>query len=475
MARKNNQQTEAVLVRFVCEQGIIQQRAIAVQSVEKTVDALELKGLLARQLARRNIELSRVVCVIADSASINGACVTLFNNEAKLLYEEERMTNSLHFVRCLAHMVNNSAKQLRAKLVDAELILKGIKGLNKSDAAKSIYKECTGEKMPFKSENRWVGWQLMGSGLLRDFAKLKRFASACRQRELMPAKVKRLDALLAEDASTSLKVGLELVAMKVFGQPLSDAIHALEGDGLLAPFAYSLLLSVNGFMREIESPRDASKDPRFLALQSFGTEHGHALPAVKVAELVGAAWSTRLAMVKHWKERIWDALKSEIDMFQGFSVLDPRVASTLAEPELMARLRALVAQERLVAPAKGAKGAPNRHVSGVKGVTQQMIVSLTAELVTYKRLVGEFTNVLAATEAPQRPGALWKWWWSIRAEVPCFFFVAHRAALCQPSSAAIERFYSVLKGATTKRQYAELGDTLEVRGLCMYNDRKASE
>ena len=69
----------------------------------------------------------------------------------------------------------------------------------------------------------------------------------------------------------------------------------------------------------------------------------------------------------------------------------------------------------------------------------------------------------------ERPPVLWEWWWSKRNTFPNFWRLVERAVLIQPSSAVIERIFSVLKGHTVKKQAGEEEDTLELRSLCLMN------
>ena len=73
-----------------------------------------------------------------------------------------------------------------------------------------------------------------------------------------------------------------------------------------------------------------------------------------------------------------------------------------------------------------------------------------------------------------QPPLLWDWWWAQRTNkgLVSWFQLALRAVLIQPSSAAIERFFSLIKGATTAQQAREAEDTLETRALCIANKGK---
>ena len=68
-----------------------------------------------------------------------------------------------------------------------------------------------------------------------------------------------------------------------------------------------------------------------------------------------------------------------------------------------------------------------------------------------------------------RPKALWTWWWSIAKDVPQWYDLAHLAVLHQPTSTAVERFFSKLKAASAEQQWAELDETIECRAFCLIN------
>jgi hypothetical protein len=80
-----------------------------------------------------------------------------------------------------------------------------------------------------------------------------------------------------------------------------------------------------------------------------------------------------------------------------------------------------------------------------------------------------YAPVFAAIEANTQPLALWQWHWSLREELPGVYFVAESGALCQPTSADVERFFSQLKARTGSLMNAEADDTIECRAFCMYN------
>jgi hypothetical protein len=109
---------------------------------------------------------------------------------------------------------------------------------------------------------------------------------------------------------------------------------------------------------------------------------------------------------------------------------------------------------------------------GIKSINSNILRGLRAELHILLGLARTEAARVQPMAAAERHKALWVWWWSIRADVPSFFEVARRAVLILPSSAPVERFFSVLKGATSKQQGREDILTMERRGLELYNARQ---
>ena len=67
------------------------------------------------------------------------------------------------------------------------------------------------------------------------------------------------------------------------------------------------------------------------------------------------------------------------------------------------------------------------------------------------------------------PAELWMWWRRIRSDVPTWFAIARFLVLMQPTSAAIERFYSLVKANTSDRQGSEAEETFAVRAMALFN------
>ncbi len=139
------------------------------------------------------------------------------------------------------------------------------------------------------------------------------------------------------------------------------------------------------------------------------------------------------------------------------------------DAEIFERLELLLMRE---VPEHGQQDRPGyvpRQMIGLKGFTQATRTTLVQEMAEYRRLAQLQAPILAQTRPKDQPEALWKWWWLLQEHIPAWFNLANEAVLHQPSSAAVERFFSITKGSTSSQQSTENDNTTETRCMCRYN------
>jgi hypothetical protein len=107
----------------------------------------------------------------------------------------------------------------------------------------------------------------------------------------------------------------------------------------------------------------------------------------------------------------------------------------------------------------------------LKGIVNRDVLrgQLLGEHPEYVRAAKEWKVSIGAEPGGDTPSRLWDWWRAISARVPAWFTVAKILVLLQPSSAAIERFYSLVKANSDETQGAESQETLASRCMLMYN------
>jgi hypothetical protein len=138
-------------------------------------------------------------------------------------------------------------------------------------------------------------------------------------------------------------------------------------------------------------------------------------------------------------------------------------------PEVVRRLNFLLEGEEIVGG-----NNPFRLFKGLKGFTENVMIRLVAELADYRQRAGAFAPLLAAEPRSKQPTKLWEWWWNIRNDesIAQWTLLTRVAVLQQPSSACIERFFSVYKGMTSTQQCAEDEETSLLRAQARYNKGK---
>jgi hypothetical protein len=92
---------------------------------------------------------------------------------------------------------------------------------------------------------------------------------------------------------------------------------------------------------------------------------------------------------------------------------------------------------------------------------------MLAEWNEYRRRVD-----IAHCTAEMDPERIRSFWETNAEGLPCFFAAAQDLILGQPSSAAAERVFSVLKNVLGEQQYAALKDYVEFLVMVRYNDKK---
>ena len=107
------------------------------------------------------------------------------------------------------------------------------------------------------------------------------------------------------------------------------------------------------------------------------------------------------------------------------------------------------------------------NLKGLKG-DEHLRENLQTECLEFIRHSRE--KSLQWDEDMDLPSHLWKWWKGLKEKLPSFYRVAKVLVLMQPSSALIERFYSLVKAYTDARQGNEDIETFEGRCMVLYNE-----
>ena len=110
----------------------------------------------------------------------------------------------------------------------------------------------------------------------------------------------------------------------------------------------------------------------------------------------------------------------------------------------------------------------------LKGSKQMQVthVGLEGEVVELKRQMRVRRDELMKNPKLDTPSNLWMWWRSLKLVMPNWFGVAKILVILQPSSAMVERFFSLLKAYTSPLQNSEAHETRAARAMLLYNEKK---
>jgi hypothetical protein len=468
---KANYLIEATVARFIADSGEIQHICIGLSRISRSLDGEQLKGVVQLHLDMAGIAKNRLMAAMTDSAAVNKSMGKHFNWEVRGLPEPLRFANSFPLHHCFSHMITNSGSKWRENMSASVQILSGLKGLRVSDSAKELFREMTGVALPDGTENRWFYWVDFVKTVLPHWGVLPGFVRRCKEAGYMPKKVVKMAVLANPNTKRdAFKAGLELQFMVLLGEPLAQAAYFLEGDSFLAPFTFSRLNWLNDLLLRVEQAHVTEDNEYLRGMRAFANRHPGDLYQNVHEDIINEVWRTRMVLVGYWKDSVWKEMQPDIQLFRGFSVLDPLQLVSLSNAEVLDRLNGLREGEDVVT----GKNQQFRRFKGVKGFNENVQQALFAQLPHYRLAAEAIRPVLAMTSPSEQPQKLWEWWWSMRNEesLSQWSLLARIAVLHQPSSAVIERFFSVYKGMTSSQQFGEDEETSLTRALTRYNKGK---
>ena len=265
-------------------------------------------------------------------------------------------------------MISNAGGRFRESMSMSSQLLSGLKGLRVSDSAKQVFRDLTGASLPDGTENRWFYWVEYVNAVLPHWSKLPQFVRRYKDGGFMPKKVAKMAFLIAPNSENDvLRAGLELLFVRQLGTHLASACYFLEGDSFLSPFAFSRIDSVNRLCVRVATLDDSDQNEYLIAMREFSKKHSSQVSANTAETMIQRVWSSRLSLTNYWRESIWEGMTAYINVFKGFSVLDPTQVLALQRAEIVERLSLLLQREETV----------NQGGSTFRRVTQVSSISMS--------------------------------------------------------------------------------------------------
>lgn len=242
------------------------------------------------------------------------------------------------------------------------------------------------------------------------------------------------------------------------GQTFRDMGVLLEGDGFCLPFVHTHIRAVESFfamwwrLDRVQAPTHHLIAPIYNALRQ--SRRNDAL----VAELPMTLFDVGHAVAVHADSSIIQGMAQIIPLYRAGSLLHP--LCFLAEANRAGFNAYLITAIDALTSLKGIEEQEKT----------QLNIDLNGQIIAYQLACRDRARYLAGAPKEDTPPALWTWWVSISVAVPAWFSIAKILVLLQPTSAAIERFFSLVKANTSALQHNEGKEVFTARCMSLYND-----
>jgi hypothetical protein len=444
---KVNFAIEGMLARFLNDDHMPTTVCIGCKALKTSVDTEMMRQLIKDHLADAGVAVSQVVAFCSDSGPPNPTAMQEWNKLAGNLYfGQDLVDNTVLWLPCLMHALSNAGTVLRKSLPGVKKFMSGFKEMvNTSSASCIAWTEKTQQSCPGLSEKTFRSWYDRSTPLLDVWGQIPAFLIEAKKRTLAKKSVEKMT-----EAWKRKTLRAELIFCQQFGKLLRDASFELEGDGFCIAYVSSHLALIQKLSAEVTNQRGNFR--MFADAARQAVQDG--LPAVQAEDFVKQLMATAQSVLDHFDRAIMSKMKDLMPLFWAAGLFEPHRFAVE-----WGKLTFITDRPRWL-----------DLLAGLKGVPSNSCVGLDAELGIYHDLVRNRLAEVQATPSLGSPSQLWLWWRGIREKVPPWYAVAAILVLMQPSSAVIERFFSLVKANSSGQQSGESADTFAMRCMCLYNE-----
>lgn len=404
-----------IVVRYLDGDWNVRQVLTRLKVLSKSQTGEQLAGELIDTLATSlQIDRRRLISVMRDGAAVNGVAVRILNAVYPKALD----------VRCFSHTIDRVGLHFDLPTLD-QFMQWWIQLFSRSAAAKLAWRERTGTAMKSYSATRWWSkWEVMQQVMMH-FGDVQPFLEATQ--DIAPRLNDHLTGLLTSEADRKALM-MELAAVVDAGEPFVKATYNLEGDGVLVFHAYSTLQALSAAAAQRHYPNVAAQ------ASALGNT-----PA-EVDELVTLARNGVQPGINYFLQKFNTDLYDIVRAFRAARMACPTTVQELhPHPQDVQQLRQFPFLD-----------------------DDAIIGDLQKELPTY---LAEADGIRVDR------GQELRWWKDHQAALPHWSSAASQLALVQPSSAAAERVFSLLRAQFDEQQGGALEDYLEAAVMLAYNHR----
>ena len=412
----------AVVVRFISNEITIEQRLVKLQMLAKSMKGEEIaRELISVLSATYGIGSGFLLAAMRDRASVNNVALATLKVVYPMLVD----------IGCYSHTINHVGERFSTPTLSEFLTAWGLL-FSHSPKTRLLWREKTGKSMGSYSPTRWWSkWELMNQ-LLFQFGDVRPFLEE--HEDLGPATRQKLLGIVT-DPQRNVLLQIELAAVVDCGEPFVKATYTLEGDGPLVLECFEIISTIQAAIHAGHMPNVRA----VVENLSSGTTVQQSQQQQAQQQLVAYARSCVLPGITYFQEQLQSSLKSSLLVFKAACLFSPQKAN-LMQPN------AAAVDDLAAFPFLN---------------TQTILDDLKAELPLYLAKAADVDSSIDALD-----------WWKKNANcLPKWVSALQKILLIQPSSAAIERVFSLLKSSFSEQQECSLQDYVEASIMLQYNKR----
>ena len=396
-----------IVLRFFSE-GCIKQRLVKIAMLSKPLTGEELaREILTALSTELGIGGSQLLAAMHDRASVNGAAMCTIS----IMYP------TAMDIGCFSHTLDLVGTKFSLPTLDK--FMKHWETIfSHSYKSKLLWRELTGIAIKTYSPTRWWSRWECTRQVMDLWGDIPKFLN---NPDIAPKSREKLQLLLQSKGKELL---IELAVDVDVGEVFVKATYDLEGDGPLALECYEKLIAVRNSIQVRHWPNTTAVAKRI---------------------------ATALQPEQYWISYASNCVQKGFDyfedkFFQDFTpIMDAFKSARLFNPGKVTDLKPTAAS-----------------VEALKAFPffgDEFISDLKLELASY----------LAAADGTPRDVNPLEWWEHNKGTLPKWSQGFSKIALIQPSSASVERVFSVLKKHFTQYQHSALQDYVEVSVMLEYN------
>ena len=391
----------------------INQYLVCFQTLSKSMTGEELARELIRVLSTEyGLAPERLLAAMRDRASVNGVAMATL----RVVYP------SLIDVGCYAHTIDIVGEKFQTPNLHTFIHL-WISLFSHSPRVRLWWKNRIGKAMASYCSTRWWSkWEVIHQ-VMKYFGDIAPFLED--NPELSPVTRGKLLELL-QNATVKAHLQIEIAAIVDAGEAFVKATYNLEGDGPLAFRCYEILSTLTASIQ-------VAHYPNVQAIAQTLSCGSH----VVLQQWINYGKACVMPGLQYFLDKFTHELSGSVGAFK---------AAQLCFPQKVVELRPTAAT------VDSLQAFPFVKVS--------VLASLKAELPTYlAKAAGIDPDIDPLT-----------WWRTHSSELPHWSAVAADILLVQPSSAAAERVFSLLKSSFGPQQDSSLNDYIETALMLQYNN-----